>query len=61
MFLSYQVAADVAERKLRYVLEDYEFDPVPVNVVFPQARLPSANVRAFVDLAVTTLRATRFV
>lgn len=61
MFLSYQVAADVAERKLRYVLEDYEFDPVPVNVVYPHARLPSANVRAFVDLAVATLRATRFV
>jgi DNA-binding transcriptional LysR family regulator len=61
MFLSYQVASEVAERKLRYVLEDYEFDPVPVNVIYPHARLPSANVRAFVDLAVATLRATRFV
>jgi len=61
MFLSYQVAAEVAERRLRYVLEDHEFDPVPVNVIYPHARLPSANVRAFVDLAVATLRTTRFV
>jgi DNA-binding transcriptional LysR family regulator len=61
MFLSYQVAAAVADRRLRYVLEEFEPDPVPVNVIFPQGRLPSATVRAFVDLAVTTLGATRFV
>ena len=61
MFLSYQVAAAVAERKLRYVLPEFERDPVPVNVIYPQARLRSINVRAFVDLAVSALRATRFV
>ncbi len=61
MFLSYQVAAAVAQRKLRYVLADYEPEPVPVNVIYPQARLPSATVRTFVDLAVTALRRTRFV
>lgn len=61
MFLSYQVAAAVAERKLRYVLEEFEPPPVPVHVIYPHSRLPSATVRAFVDLAVPALRATRFV
>ncbi|MFO1315812.1 MAG: LysR family transcriptional regulator [Burkholderiales bacterium] len=60
-FLSYQVAAAVAERRLRYVLEPFEPEPVPVSVIYPHARLPSTNVRAFVDLAVPTLRETRFV
>jgi len=61
MFLSYQVAAAVAQRKLRYLLSQFELPPVPVNVIYPHAKLRSANVRAFVDLAVSTLRATRFV
>jgi len=60
-FLSYQVAAAVAEGKLRYVLEDFEVDPVPVHVIYPHARLPSGTVRTFVDLAVSSLRATNFV
>ena len=60
-FLSYQVAAAVAEGKLRYVLEDFELDPVPVQVIYPHARLPSGTVRTFVDLAVSRLRATNFV
>lgn len=61
VFLSYQVAAAVAARQLRYVLQDYEPEPVPVNVIYPHARLPSTNVRAFVGLAVAELRKTRFV
>jgi DNA-binding transcriptional LysR family regulator len=60
MFLSYQVAEAVAARRLRYVLAGFERDPVPVNVIYPQSRLRSSAVRAFVDLAATTLRATRF-
>ena len=40
-FLSYQVAAQVAEGKLRCVLSRYELDPVPVNVIYPSARLLS--------------------
>ena len=60
MFLSYQVASAVAAKRLRYVLTAFEVPPVPVNVIFPHSRLPSATVRAFVDLAVPALRATRF-
>jgi DNA-binding transcriptional LysR family regulator len=58
MFLSYQVAGAVAEKTLRYVLEDFEGEPVPVHVIYPHARLPSATVRAFVETAVAKLRAT---
>ena len=61
MFLSYQVASAVAQKRLRYVLAEFELDPVPVNVIYPQARLRSSALRAFVDLAVKTLRATGFV
>lgn len=60
MFLSYQVAAAVAAKRLRYVLAAFELPPVPVQVIYPHARLASATVRAFVDLAVPALRATRF-
>lgn len=60
MFLSYQVAEAVAARRLRYVLAGFEREPVPVSVIYPQARLRSGAVRAFVDLAVATLRGTRF-
>ena len=49
MFLSYQVAHLVAAGRLRYLLEEFEPEPVPVNVVFPHARLRSAAVRMFAD------------
>jgi DNA-binding transcriptional LysR family regulator len=49
MFLSYQVAHLVGGKKLRYLLEEFEPDPIPVNVVFPHARLRSAAVRMFSD------------
>lgn len=60
MFLSYQVAAAVSGRKLRYVLTGFEREPVPVQVIYPTARLRSGTVRAFVDFAVPRLRALRF-
>jgi len=60
MFLSYQVAKSVAQRKLCYILSSFEPDPVPVNVIYPSARLRSGTLRAFVDFAVPLLRATRF-
>ena len=59
-FLSYQVAPRVAAKELRYVLAEFEPEPVPINVVFPHSRLQSAKVRAFVDACVTALRQARF-
>ena len=56
----YQVAQAVSERRLRYVLTEFEREPVPVQVIYPGARLHSSTVRAFVDFAVPRLRAARF-
>jgi DNA-binding transcriptional LysR family regulator len=59
-FLSYMVAPLVRAGKLRYVLEDYEVDAVPVTFLYPQSRMLSSTVRAFADLCATKLRASRF-
>jgi DNA-binding transcriptional LysR family regulator len=55
--LSYQVARELAEGALRVVLPDYEPDAWPVHVVHREGRYVNQKVRAFVDLAVETLRA----
>jgi DNA-binding transcriptional LysR family regulator len=59
MFLSYQVAPHLARKTLRYVLEGFEPEPLPVNIVYPHARLQSTRVRAFVDQCAETLRKAR--
>ena len=60
MFLSYQTAPYRNQKKLRYVLEEFETEPVPVHVVYPQARLVTGKVRAFVDECVGKLRQASF-
>lgn len=50
-FLSYQVEAAVKAGKLEMILQDHAPSPVPIQLVYPHARLLSPNVRAFVDLA----------
>jgi DNA-binding transcriptional LysR family regulator len=60
MFLSYQTAPYRDAKKLRYVLEEFEIEPVPVQVVYPQARLVTSKVRTFVDECVSKLRPVRF-
>ena len=59
-FLSYMVAPAKRTGKLRYVLESFEIELLPVHVVYPHSRALSANVRAFVDACVGKLRQTRF-
>jgi DNA-binding transcriptional LysR family regulator len=59
-FLSYMVAPLRRSGKLRYVLEDFETEPLPVHVAYPHSRLLSANVRAFVDRCVEKLRRSEF-
>jgi DNA-binding transcriptional LysR family regulator len=54
-FLSYQVDALFAAGKLQRILARFEPPPLPIHIVYPHARLLSANVRAFVDLAVGRL------
>ena len=60
MFLSYQVAPYRKSNKLRYLLEEFETEPLPVQVIYPHSRLLSTKVRAFVDECVRKLRQVRF-
>lgn len=54
--LSYQAAPQVASGHLLPILESFDGELVPVSLVHPQGRNVSAKVRAFIDLAVSTLR-----
>ena len=60
MFLSYMVAPHRKIGKLKYVLEDFETEPIPIQLVYPQARLMSNKVRIFVDECAAKLRKTKF-
>lgn len=55
-FLHYQVQSLLNEKRLRRVLTDHEPATIPIQVVYPHARLLSSNVRKFVDWAVPQLR-----
>jgi DNA-binding transcriptional LysR family regulator len=55
--LSYQVAEHVRSGALQVVLQDFEAAPLPVHVVHYEGRRATQKVRAFVDMAVQTLRA----
>jgi DNA-binding transcriptional LysR family regulator len=59
-FVSYMVAPLVRAGRLKYVLEEFEADPLPVNFLYPQSRQLSPTVRAFADLCVKKLRGVRF-
>jgi DNA-binding transcriptional LysR family regulator len=58
-FLSYQTAPFRKSNKIRYVLEEFETEPMPVQVVYPHTRRLSTTVRAFVDECVKKLRQVR--
>jgi DNA-binding transcriptional LysR family regulator len=60
MFLSYQVASGRKAGKLECVLEEFELDPLPVQLIYPHSRLLSTKVRAFVDVCVGRLRRIGF-
>jgi DNA-binding transcriptional LysR family regulator len=60
MFLSYMVAPHRKAGRLKYILEKFEIEPMPVQLVYPQARLMSHKVRTFVDECVARLRRTAF-
>ena len=54
--LSYQVAAHLRSGALQVLLQDFETAPLPVHVVHHEGRRATQKVRAFIDLAVDTLR-----
>jgi DNA-binding transcriptional LysR family regulator len=59
-FLSYMVAPARRAGKLSYLLEGYEVEPLPVQIVYPQSRIVPATVRTFIDACVERLRQTKF-
>jgi DNA-binding transcriptional LysR family regulator len=56
--LSYMVAEQIRDGRLAPVLDKFTPPPIPVNLVYPQSRLVSAKLRAFIDFAAPRLRAT---
>ncbi len=56
-FLSYQIQTAVDAGQLVQVLSAFDSAPVPVQIVYPHARLVSSGVRAFVEFAVPELKA----
>jgi DNA-binding transcriptional LysR family regulator len=55
--LSYQVEAELRQRRLVELLTPFEPEPLPVHVIYSAAAATSAKVRAFVDMTVPKLRA----
>lgn len=53
--LSYQVERQLAQRKLRLVLDEFSPPAVPVSAVYPHGRLTAAKVREFLSLAAEAL------
>ena len=60
MFLSYMVAPYRKAGQLKYVLETFETEPMPVQVVYPQAKLLASKTRMFIDECVAKVRRLRF-
>jgi DNA-binding transcriptional LysR family regulator len=49
--LSYQVANEIEQGKLKVCLSKFEPDPLPVQIVHREGRTSTAKTRAFIDLA----------
>ena len=56
-FLHYQVAALLSAKKLKLVLEPFEPAPLPIHLIYPNARLMSPRLRAVIDWLRDGLRA----
>lgn len=55
-FYSYQVDHLIKQGKLIKILEDFQIDPIPVNLIYPQNKLLSNRVRVFLDWMKKELR-----
>jgi len=53
--ISYQVANELAQNKLKFVLEEFEIPPLPINIVHREDRISSAKIRSFIDLLAKNL------
>lgn len=59
--LSYQLGPRLIDGRLQTVLEEFEQEPIPIQLVHREGRNAPAKVRAFVDFAVKALRANRVI
>lgn len=48
--LSYQVADELSEGRLKTVLDNFELPKLPIHIVHREGRLSSSKVRSFIDL-----------
>jgi len=53
--ISYQVATELTSNKLKFILEPFEPEPLPVNIVHREDKLSSVKVRSFIDLLAKNL------
>lgn len=56
--LSYMAAGQIRAGRLVPVLEKFALPALPVHLIYAQRRIVAPKVRAFIDFAVPTLRAT---
>lgn len=56
MFISYQVAPYLKQKRLKIVLEEFEPPPRPINVVYPHARMLPTRTRVFIECIRQELR-----
>jgi DNA-binding transcriptional LysR family regulator len=54
--LEHDVHEAVMEGKLKYILQEFEVEPIPVHVVYLSREAMAAKVRRFIDYAVPQLR-----
>ena len=54
--LSYQISNDVLAGKLEVILDEFEPEPWPVNLVYPDRGLLPLKTRSFLDFATPRLR-----
>ena len=55
--ISYQVADELKDNKLKIILEDFEHPAKPINIVHREDKFSSAKVRSFIDLLAKQLQA----
>ena len=54
--LSYQMADELADGRLRIILPEYEEEPWPVHILHRESKYGSSKVRKFIDLLAQHLR-----
>lgn len=54
--MSYQAAQEIKDKRLQTVLDKFETDSLPINIVYPDGPRVSAKVRSFVEFAAEQLK-----